>query len=85
MRLCLSTELCLLWKMLAPGVALPPLPSPASAKPDSSVKWAEAGGSSDLVSCPRTVHRRCFARSLSALAQQPQMWGLSLLAVETQP
>lgn len=42
MSLCLSTELCLLWMMSAPWVALPPPPLSQTSL-YSSVKWAEAG------------------------------------------
>lgn len=42
MSLCLSTELCLLWRMLAPRVAFPP-PQLSQTSLYSSVKWAQAG------------------------------------------
>lgn len=48
-----------------------------SAKPDLTILCCKMGRG-------RAVHSRPFAHSLSALAQQPQMWGLSLLAMETQ-
>lgn len=76
MSLCLSTELCLLCRLLAPRVASPP-PQLSQTSLYSSVKWAQAGlYTADPL--PTAF------QSLRLCPTAPDVGTVPLLAVETQ-